>query len=102
MKEAAGRAGGYFTQINPDEEVAWRAFELSSVLNAPRLLNVRVADTDSGPDGKDIGDQLRDGAFLNFTDTIAQGEEICAVIERWTRANDYDRVQKILDEYGQC
>src|SRR5262249_19685302 len=28
MKHAAERTGGYFTQINPDEPVAWRAFEL--------------------------------------------------------------------------
>ena len=30
MKQAAERSGGYFTQINPDEPVAWRAFELSA------------------------------------------------------------------------
>ena len=65
MKQAAGKTGGYFTQINPDEEVAWRAFELSSVLNAPRLLDVSV--------------HADDATFLNFADTIVHGEEICAV-----------------------
>ncbi|HIE98994.1 MAG TPA: hypothetical protein EYQ63_18830 [Fuerstia sp.] len=70
MKEAASRSGGYFTQINPDEEVRWRAFELSSLLNTPRLLNVKVAET---------GTQSGEATFLNFADTIVQGEEICAV-----------------------
>jgi hypothetical protein len=27
-RSAADRSGGYFTQINPDEPVAWRAFDL--------------------------------------------------------------------------
>jgi tetratricopeptide (TPR) repeat protein len=65
MRQAAGKTGGYFTQINPDEEVAWRAFELSSVLNTPRLLDVAVE-----ADGM---------AFLNFADTVVHGEQICAV-----------------------
>ena len=46
MKSAAARTGGYFTQINPDEQIAWRAFDLLATLNAPRMLNVRVADGD--------------------------------------------------------
>jgi len=44
MKTAAGHTGGYFTQINPDEEVTWRAFELLSTLNTPRLLRISVVD----------------------------------------------------------
>jgi tetratricopeptide (TPR) repeat protein len=67
MKAAAERSGGYFTQINPDEPVAWRAFELAATLNTPRLLGARVGD----PDGR--------ARFLTFTNTIAQGEELCAV-----------------------
>ena len=43
MKAAAERTGGYFTQINPDEPIAWRAFELAATLNTPRLLDVKVA-----------------------------------------------------------
>lgn len=78
MKAAAGRSGGYFTQINPDEEVHWRAFELSSLLNTPRLLNVRVEDADgSGQPQRDTADSV----FLNFADTIIQGEEVCAVMK---------------------
>ena len=76
MKEAAGRTGGYFTQINPDEEVSWRAFELSSLLNTPRLLDVSVASSSSEA-----------SPFLNFADTIAQGEEVCAVA-RFTSEKD--------------
>ncbi|MCH7825004.1 MAG: FecR domain-containing protein, partial [Acidobacteria bacterium] len=31
MKQAAARSGGYYTQINPDEQIAWRAFDLLSI-----------------------------------------------------------------------
>jgi thioredoxin-like negative regulator of GroEL len=66
MKTAAERSGGYFTQINPDEPVSWRAFELSATLNTPRLMDVRVT-----------GDsQTR---WLAFGSTVAQGEELAAV-----------------------
>ncbi len=67
MKAAASRTGGYFTQINPDEKVNWRAFELLSILNAPRLLNVSVVDN---------AEKL---SFLTYTESIAHGEEICAI-----------------------
>lgn len=69
-KSAAAKTGGFFTQINPDEEVAWRAFELSSTLNSPRLLNISVQS------------QSDDSAanWLNVADTITQGEEICSLL----------------------
>ncbi|MEQ8785309.1 MAG: VIT domain-containing protein [Pirellulaceae bacterium] len=66
MKEAARRTGGYFTQINPDEPVTWRAFELVSALNAPRLLDVRV--TADGP-----------WTFHTLADSVIDGEEVFAV-----------------------
>ena len=72
MKTAAGRTGGHFAQINPDEKIGWRAFELFSTLNAPRLLDVKVAAIS---ENKDDADPL----FLNFADTIAHGQELCAV-----------------------
>ena len=43
MKTAAERTGGYFTQINPDEPIAWRAVELAATLRSPRLLGLHVA-----------------------------------------------------------
>ena len=67
MKSAAGRTGGHFTQINPDEKVSWRAFELLSTLNAPRLIDLKV---DSG---------RKNVRFLTFADTIAHGQEIAAI-----------------------
>ncbi len=67
MKAAAARTGGYFTQINPDENVAWRGFELLSTLNTPRLLDVKV----SSEPGK--------ARWLLFADSAAEGEEVCAV-----------------------
>jgi hypothetical protein len=67
MKAAAESTGGYFTQINPDEPIAWRAFETYSALFTPRLLNVQVLD----PAGT--------VNYLAFTTTAGQGEEICAL-----------------------
>jgi hypothetical protein len=67
MKQAAERGGGYFTQINPDEPLAWRAFELAATLNTPRLLDVKVVDN------------AERAAFLGFAASVAQGEEVCAI-----------------------
>ncbi len=67
MKSAAGRTGGHFTQINPDEKVAWKAFELLSTLNAPRLIDLKV---DSG---------RKNVRFLTFAETIAHGQEFAAI-----------------------
>ena len=41
MKSAAARSGGYFTQINPNEQIAWRALDLLATLNTPRLLGIQ-------------------------------------------------------------
>ena len=59
MSAAASRTGGYFTQINPDEAVNWRAFELGSALNTPRLMEIRVEP-----------DQAQ-GEFLPIKDSVA-------------------------------
>jgi hypothetical protein len=67
MNAAAERSDGYVTQINPDEPIRWRAFELSSTLNTPRLLDVRVVD-----DSETLH-------FLTGTTALAQGEELWAV-----------------------
>ena len=88
MKQAASRTGGLSTQINPDEEIAWRAFDVFSKLHSPRLVNVAVASRDfnsqipnlksEGQDG--LGSPSYDGPqFLLFSDTIAQGEEFAAI-----------------------
>ena len=67
MKEAAAQTGGFCTQINPDENVGWRSFELVSTLNTPRLQKIKVT-SDPG-----------NGEFLLFGDSLAEGEELCAV-----------------------
>jgi hypothetical protein len=67
MRAAAERTGGYFTQVNPDELVAWRGLDLLMTLNTPRLLDVRVSDPDS---------EVR---FLPFVGLLTQGEELAAV-----------------------
>jgi ferric-dicitrate binding protein FerR (iron transport regulator)/tetratricopeptide (TPR) repeat protein len=67
MKQAAERTGGYFTQINPDEPLSWRSFELFSALNTPRLLDVKVIDD---------AERVR---FLTEANSLAQGEELCAL-----------------------
>lgn len=67
MKRLADKSGGYFTQINPNDPVAWKAIELSSRLNAPRLTNVRVVDG---------GETCQ---FLNMSDVVCEGEELFSV-----------------------
>lgn len=67
MKSAAERTGGYVTQINPDEPVTWRAFDLLATLNTPRLLGIHVVDPD---------EKLQ---FLTYDSMLAQGEELCAI-----------------------
>ncbi|MEX2214513.1 MAG: VIT domain-containing protein [Phycisphaeraceae bacterium] len=68
MQQAASRTGGYVTQINPDESVGWRAFELFSTLNSPRLLDVKVT-LDDRPTL----------AVIPFEDSLIHGQELCAV-----------------------
>jgi tetratricopeptide (TPR) repeat protein len=75
MKAAAERSGGTFAQINPDEPVSWRTFELAATLNTPRLLGLRVTD----PDGR--------ASFLTDVSSIAQGEELAAVARLAPGAN---------------
>jgi tetratricopeptide (TPR) repeat protein len=70
MKIAAERTAGYFTQINPDEPVAWRAFELLATLNTPRLLELQVGLPSSALNRK---------PFLTEALSLAQGEELCAI-----------------------
>ncbi len=67
MKLAAERTAGYYRQINPDEPLAWHAFDLLSTLNTPRLMNVQVVD-----DAEKV-------KFLAETTLASQGEEIAAV-----------------------
>jgi hypothetical protein len=67
MKAAAEQTGGYFTQINPDEQVAWRAFDLFATLGTPRLLDVQVVDN------------AEKAQFRCLAGSLAQGEEVCAV-----------------------
>lgn len=80
MKSAAGRTGGHFTQINPDEKVSWRAFELLSTLNAPRLIDLKVA---SG---------RKNVRFLTFAETIAHGQEIAAIARLPLKAKPLETV----------
>jgi hypothetical protein len=68
MKQLASRSGGYFTRINPNEPIAWRAFELLAKLNAPRLVSLEATD----PSGRH--------RWLPFVDSIADGEEFCAAM----------------------
>ena len=87
MTSAADRTGGYATQINPDEQVAWRAFELHSLLNAPRLQNVAVVDADSRV------------LWHTYSATIAEGEEICA-IARLPKDDEFRSVVTIKGKFN--
>jgi tetratricopeptide (TPR) repeat protein len=88
MRAAAGRTGGHYTQINPDEPIGWRAFDLMATLNTPRLLNIHVADKT----GK--------VAFLNHETALAQGEELCAVARLRADGKDMPKtvtIEGVLD-----
>ncbi len=73
MKDAAERTGGYFTQINPDEPVAWRAFDLLATLNTPRLLGLKVVANPAAGAPADAA-----AVFLTDNSYVCQGEELCA------------------------
>ncbi len=65
MQQAVGRCGGYLTTIDPDDAVRWRARELLATLNTPRLEELAV--------------EAEGCTFLRFEDSLAQGEELCAI-----------------------
>jgi RNA polymerase sigma factor (sigma-70 family) len=96
MKLAAARTGGCFTQINPDEQIAWRALDLLATLNTPRLLGIHVGQAFQPdgqnsqafqPDGQNSqafqpdgqNSQARKPDLLACQDSLAQGEELCAI-----------------------
>jgi len=79
LEGAATRTGGLVTQINPDEAVAWRAFDVLSTLNAPRLTGVTLKFLD----GASPGNPQEEPRFLSLTPTVAQGQEL-AVVARIT------------------
>ncbi len=94
MKEMAEQTGGYFTQINPDETISWRAFDLLATLNTPRLLDVQVCTADipvgsgdkagknaggTGGTEREAGKNAGGTSFLTDATTLAQGEELFAV-----------------------
>lgn len=68
FKQAAEKTGGLVTQINPDEPIAWRTFELLATLNTPRLLGLTATF-----EGEHQPAVLADQAML------AQGEDLCVV-----------------------
>lgn len=74
MQTAASRRGGHVAQINPDENVAWRAFDLYSTLNAPRLTEIEVRDALLRSKAKSDA-----APFLVWSDVLAQGQELAAV-----------------------
>ncbi len=81
MESAASHSGGHVTQINPDEAVAWRAFDLLSTLNAPRLTEIAVRSTPTrsvreGERPKDVASEFE---FLLLTNSLAHGQELAAV-----------------------
>lgn len=67
MQAAAEATGGYFTQVNPDEPLAWRGVEIAAAVSAPRLLDVTITD----PAGK--------ARFLPFSRLLCQGDEVAAI-----------------------
>ncbi len=100
MKSAAAQSGGYFTQINPTEPIAWRALDLLATLNTPRLAEIKVssrvgpdrvasagppnggpalASSDTQAVGPVHGELVPPYNFLTCEDSLAQGEQLCAI-----------------------
>ena len=81
MESGARRTGGHVTQINPDEAVAWRAFDLLSTLNAPRLTEIAVHSTPTRSVSKDEhpATTASEPAFLLLTTSLAHGQELAGV-----------------------
>ena len=92
LETAANRTGGHVTQINPDEAVAWRAFDLLSTLNAPRLTEITVRSTPtrsvsegdhsvtrSVSEGERSKDASPETNWLLLTNSLAHGQELAAV-----------------------
>ncbi len=81
MESAANHTGGHVTQINPDETVAWRAFDLLSTLNAPRLTEIAVRSTltRSVSEGERSQDVAPEKNWLLLTNSLAHGQELAAV-----------------------
>jgi tetratricopeptide (TPR) repeat protein len=85
MKQSAERTGGYFTQVNPDEPLAWRGFDLLATLNTPRLFDVTVeplANRRREPPvaaSQQGAHAPRSPQFLGCAESLAQGEELCAM-----------------------
>lgn len=77
MESAARQTGGMFVQINPDEAVAWRAFDLLSTLNAPRLTEIRVST--AGDRSSHSGGTGAAPAFLPLMTSLSHGQEFIAV-----------------------
>src|SRR5438132_1870088 len=73
MKLAAERTGGYFTQINPDEPVTWRAFDLAATV---RTL---AANPAGGVDVLLPAGEKPESRFLYYSRSLAPGEELCAI-----------------------
>ena len=48
LQEAANRTGGTYANINPNEDIDWRVFDLLASLNTPRMTNIQVELLDDG------------------------------------------------------
>ncbi|MCE9555693.1 MAG: FecR domain-containing protein [Planctomycetes bacterium] len=94
MKIAAAGHRGYFTQINPNEPLAWRATDLVTTLNSPRLLEVKVTSTplpSSQPTQSPLPSNQPtqsplpsregpgEGSWLTTTDALTRGETLFAL-----------------------
>src|SRR5262249_38724177 len=67
MRASAAWTGGNYTQINPDEAIAWRTMAFVTSLRLPRWQDLKVAD-ESGR------------SWLLTDASIGAGEELCATI----------------------
>jgi hypothetical protein len=81
MKTAAERSGGYFTQINPDEPISWRSFDLAATLRTLPTGPAASPEVTLPARG-----ELKTPAFLYISRSLAPGEELCAVTRLGAKA----------------
>jgi tetratricopeptide (TPR) repeat protein len=75
MKAAAEHTGGYFTQINPDEAISWRTFELAGTLQHLGPAPLRKVELLAICPVRNAGEPT----FLYLNQMLVDGEELCAI-----------------------
>ncbi len=75
LRELAWSTGGYFTTMNPGDDLGWRAFDLIAALNTPRVVDLESTLVDGE------GKPLENAVAYASSRQLSDGEEISVVAE---------------------